>query len=255
MIQAAARDYASNQTFSATVTVTVQNAPPIDPTNGLIGAWNFNNTIVANVLDSSGQGNDGTLVSPAICTQGQLVLNGTNGYMRVASSPALEQVTNAVTISAWVTLYSNTPMQTILRKVYSETTNLYPYSVYDLVILSQGTNFLPRIGITRSDSTRGLAYGAAHPYGVLYHIAGTYDGANLVIYVNGILEGNTAFTGATLPSSQPLCIGRYGASDETVKGSLGQVRLYKRALSAPEIQILAMPRPAPPQGLKVIGSP
>ena len=254
-MQAAARDYASNQTFSATVAVVVQNAPPIDPTNGLIGAWNFNNTIVANVPDSSGQGNDGTLVSPAICTQGQLVLNGTNGYMRVASSPALEQVTNAVTISAWVTLYSNTPMQTILRKVYSETTNLYPYSVYDLVILSQGSTFMPRIGVTRSDSTRGLAYGAAHPYGVLYHIAGTYDGTSLLIYVNGVLEGNTSFAGATLPSSQPLCIGRYGASDETVKGSLGQVRLYKRALSAAEIQILAMPRPAPPQGLKVIGSP
>jgi len=255
-IQATAQDIAGNQAFSATVSVTVQNVQPQAATVGLIGSWEFNAANGTTVPDSSGQGNDGTLVAPAKLSQGMLgfdsglILDGTNGYVRVASSPALEQVTNAVTMSVWAEINSTADMQTIARKVFSETVNPYPYSAYDLVIDDQGSTFRPRMGVTRADLTRGLAYGAPHPYGGLYHFAGTYDGRTLRIYVNGVLEGSAAFTGAITQSSQPLCIGRYGTVAETVKGSLRKFRLYNRALSAAEIQALAT-RPVPPSGFGI----
>jgi hypothetical protein len=180
------------------------------------------------------------------------VLDGTNGYVRVASSALLEQVTNAVSISVLAEIISTAQMQTIVRKVFSETANPYPYSAYDLVIVHQGENFVPRMGVTRADSTRGLAFGAPHRYGGRYHLAGTFDGTNVQVYVNGVLEGSAAFSGELLRSSEPLCIGRYGSVGETVKGTLRKFRLYNRALSAAEILVLTN-RPASPSRLAVSG--
>jgi hypothetical protein len=147
-------------------------------------------------------------------------------------------------------------MQDVARKVISESSNPPPYSAYDLVVQDFGSGtFKARMGVTRaSDSTRGTSnWSSAHTYGSWCHLAGVYDGSTVQIYVNGTLESSVAFSGTVLQVAQPLCIGRYGTVGEAVNGLVDDLRLYNRALSAAEIQILYnATSPAAPSGLMII---
>ena len=70
------------------------------------------------------------------------------------------------------------------------------------------------------------------PTGTWTHIAGTYDGANLRLYVNGVLVKTQARTGTIFSSPNPLYIGGKGSQ---FSGLIDEVRVYNRALSAAEI--------------------
>lgn len=72
-----------------------------------------------------------------------------------------------------------------------------------------------------------------------YHVAGTYDGSVMKIYVNGQLENRTTEQSGDIlyPPNAFYEIGAYRDDDEyyRLKGSLKEVRLYDRVLSADEI--------------------
>jgi hypothetical protein len=79
--------------------------------------------------------------------------------------------------------------------------------------------------------------------GTWSHVAETFDGVNVRIYFNGVLQGTVAFSG-TINTS---CAGPYrigaepgpgGAWGEYYDGSIDDVRLYNRALSASAILTL-----------------
>jgi len=65
-----------------------------------------------------------------------------------------------------------------------------------------------------------------------HHVAMTYDGANIKLYVDGVLKTTTAKTGAIATNSSNLLIG------STVPGKLDDMRIYNRALSQTEITAL-----------------
>jgi hypothetical protein len=72
------------------------------------------------------------------------------------------------------------------------------------------------------------------------HLAGTYDGAYLRLYVNGVLARSVPRTGPIFASTGPLRIG--GSSivtpwgNQYFAGRIDEVRIYGRALSTEEIQ-------------------
>ena len=89
-----------------------------------------------------------------------------------------------------------------------------------------------------------------------YHITGTYDGTQLILYVDGESVGTTDATGTINVTTDPVCIGNLvnaaGASqNEYWSGVLDEVRIWDRALSADEVirsmgqgrQDLAKPMP------------
>ena len=248
-IQARAQDAAGNQASSSSMAVTVQN-PVVTFLSGLIGYWPFEETSGTMAKDASGNGNNGALMGDATWGLGHirnaLSLSGLTGYVQVPSTPNLEQFSNAVTICGWAYFGTNSTyvagtMQDVVRKVVSLTTNVSPYSAYDLVVQDfGGGTFKARMGVTRaSDSTRGISnWGNAHTYGSWYYLAGVYDGSTVQVYVNGVQESSAAFVGTLLQTSQPLCIGRYGSVGEAMNGRIDDLRVYNRALSTAEIQIL-----------------
>lgn len=70
--------------------------------------------------------------------------------------------------------------------------------------------------------------------GAWFHGAATYDGSNVRIYINGVLESTTARTGNITPGS--LNMGsNSGGSSEFFNGTLGLVKFYNRALTGNEI--------------------
>jgi hypothetical protein len=109
-----------------------------------------------------------------------------------------------------------------------------------------------------------LAGKTNYELGRWYHVAGTYDGATMRVYVNGQEDAvSKAQSGPILYApAAPFVLGRYQDDDEDfgMLGALKEVRLYKRALAAKEVaaqfdtdKALAI---APPQvALKFVVAP
>lgn len=69
-----------------------------------------------------------------------------------------------------------------------------------------------------------------------HRVAGTYDGARFVLYVDGVQAANVARTGAIATNSAALTLGNRPALDRPFDGALDEVRIWSRALSAAELQ-------------------
>lgn len=74
------------------------------------------------------------------------------------------------------------------------------------------------------------------------HVAGTYDGSALTVWINGVRAGSRAITGATCRNDRPLAVGAKnypaGSPEAFWDGQLDDVRIYNRALSDAEIRAL-----------------
>ncbi len=83
---------------------------------------------------------------------------------------------------------------------------------------------------------RNAVGSASLPLNVWSHLATTYDGATVRLYVNGALVGSLPFAGAIPASTGPLRLGGNSVWGEWFAGLIDEVRVYNRALSASEIQ-------------------
>jgi hypothetical protein len=68
------------------------------------------------------------------------------------------------------------------------------------------------------------------------HVAVTWDGSIMRLYVNGVEVANHARTGTLQTTTTPLRIGGNSPYGEFFLGRIDEVRIYNRALSAAEIQ-------------------
>ncbi len=68
------------------------------------------------------------------------------------------------------------------------------------------------------------------------HLAATYDGTTLRLYVNGLVVMSAPFTGNLATSTDPLRIGGNSVYGEYFTGVIDEVRIYSRTLSAAEIR-------------------
>ena len=89
------------------------------------------------------------------------------------------------------------------------------------------------VGVNGVDySTGGIAALSLNTWS---HLAATYDGTTIRLYVNGVEAGTAAGAGALPESANPLRIGGNAVWGEYFKGRIDEVRIYNRALSAAEI--------------------
>ncbi|MDP7317504.1 MAG: Ig-like domain-containing protein [SAR324 cluster bacterium] len=70
-----------------------------------------------------------------------------------------------------------------------------------------------------------------------HHLAATYDGATVRLYLNGELDGSFSKTGS-LENSGDLLIGARANSSEYFQGRIDDVRIFSRALASTHIQDL-----------------
>src|SRR5262249_25649066 len=80
---------------------------------------------------------------------------------------------------------------------------------------------------------------ATLPVGIWTHVAAVYDGANLGVYINGVLDTEKpTFVTSINPNSLTLRIGRDSNGGSLCPGSLDEPRVFNRALSADEVGTL-----------------
>ena len=74
------------------------------------------------------------------------------------------------------------------------------------------------------------------PVNAWTHLASTYDGANIRLFVNGTQVAGVAATGSIAVNTLPVWIGANNPNGEYFNGVIDEVRIYNRALSVTEIQ-------------------
>ena len=81
--------------------------------------------------------------------------------------------------------------------------------------------------------------------GQWYHVAGTYDGSTMKLYINGALDNSTPQNlGQTTFNTADLYIGTYSTSDHHFDGNLDDMYIYDRALAETEIhELYSAPNP------------
>lgn len=129
----------------------------------------------------------------------------------------------AFTVEAWVNRSSTGNLHTIL----SNYTGSYP-------LLFRIDN--DKISLY-ANSSASVTSSSTIPVGVWTHLAGTYDGSNLRVYINGEFEGVTAHSTPLQAANGGLRIGGGIANNtEYFLGSIADVRLWDKAKTAAEIK-------------------
>ncbi|MBN1281141.1 MAG: InlB B-repeat-containing protein [Candidatus Thermoplasmatota archaeon] len=244
--------YASSTTLTMPgqnieVTATYQNAPP-GP--ALVAAYSFDENTGSILGDLSGFENHGTL-SPGVSwtSTGKfgsaLEFSGlSNSYVSIADSVSLD-LTTGMTLEAWV---RPTNIQGWKPAVLKDPTGKY----YLYAASTSSYSYAPGGGLnpgTQIFDSTGL------PLNQWSHIATTYDGQTLKVYVNGVLKNSAALTGTITTSNDPLYIGASLSWGEYYNGAIDEVRVYNYAL--PQSEILTdmntpVGTPAPTYQLTVI---
>jgi Concanavalin A-like lectin/glucanases superfamily/Viral BACON domain len=210
------------------VTLTVAAAPP--PNVGLVAAYGFEETSGAGVLDASGTGNSGTLTGATRITTGKngraLSFTGTGNLVTVPDSASLDLV--RMTLEAWVYPTSlGTAWRTVMLK---ERPGDLAYGLYANTHQTRPSGV---IYTTREIESRGSA---ALPVNAWSHLATTYDGSTLRLYVNGTQVSSANAAGTLFASTSPLRLGGNSVWGEWFAGRLDDVRVYNRTLSPTEVQ-------------------
>ena len=234
-------------TASDTFTLTVTNGPAINPppgTNALISHWKFNESGGEIALDSA-NGNPGWLMNGPLhvtgTNGGALQFDGVNDHVKVQDSASLD-LGKRFTIAFWfrpsVFLNAGSGRKDLFQKFLSYWVILnYPANDGKLVfVLNSGTP------LVKSTTT-------SWPPNQWQHVAASYDGTTMKLYVNGTLEGSASATAQPANTSYPLQIGGNTTQGYWFPGAMDDVRLYGAPLSAADVAALAAGTPAPAPSL------
>ncbi|MEN6575146.1 MAG: LamG-like jellyroll fold domain-containing protein [Phycisphaerales bacterium] len=199
----------------------------------LVGHWKLD----SNAQDSSGNGNNGALTgNPTFATAGRigtaLILDGIDDYVNCGNGATLN-ITDAVTLSAWIKPddAANSEHNPFVAKgdtsyaLKHNTTNTIEFFIYD------GAWYAVNSETLTTDFS-----------GAWHHVAGTYDGVQLKLFVDGVLVGSNLHTGDIDSVTYDVNIGRDSQNtDRFYDGQIDDVRIYHGALPKSEILKLANP--------------
>ena len=222
--------------FLAALTSTVSAQDP-----SLVLYFSFDNDVAGEATDHSIYGNNGTIGGGPAIVGGQFgdafTFDASDDQIVVPSSETLD-IRDQITMMAWIQPGANltADWRTIMGKsptsVLGQTTFSYDFRTDNTGILRFSVNL------------GGWQYvlGPTLVEGTWYHIAGTYDGAELILYIDGEPVGRTAATGQINVTPDPVCVGNIvnaagAGSNEYWSGIIDEVRIWDRALSADEVAI------------------
>jgi prepilin-type N-terminal cleavage/methylation domain-containing protein len=190
------------------------------------------------------------------CPSFGLAFSG-QSFVQIPSTPSLN-VSTALTLSIWFKATDITDSQSIISR--REDGGGYELRLASAVNcggdnsmcftlgLTTGSGYEP-MGIRIDNNGLNLASNAWH------HVAATYDGTIMRLYINGVLATTRLLPGTIRSNTAPLCIGAFAddnncqESTNIFTGSLDDARVYNRVLNPSEIALLADFRPVDKTGL------
>ena len=200
---------------------------------GLVSHWKFDELAGVAALDSAGA-NAGTLVNGPLRVPGKidgaLSFDGVDDVVNVPDSNSLD-LSNRMTIALWF------KPSRLLNSLSGRKDLLKKLNAYWLMI-----------GYPQSDGKLAFVFNSGSPLvksttsswqsNVWCHAVATYDGGQMKLYINGVLESAAATAMPANVNTSPLQIG--GNSDFNIffPGCIDDVRLYNIALSDSDVSSL-----------------
>lgn len=219
---------------------------------GPVGYWKMDDNVSGNsqtLVDSSTYGNTGTTYYGANATGmnckiigkygGGCLLDGTDDYVDIGDNTALRPAN--VTLETWIKPTGTHPNSgRIIEKGWGGSPTYASYILRwcdsSQTGCTSGTYNRISFDIGKSGGYTSVLSNTTDFNDRWTHVVGTYDGQNLKIYINGVLENSTPETNAIVYTSTNLFIGRYnGAGSYYYNGSIDDVRIYNYARTQKQI--------------------
>ncbi len=214
-------------------------ATPTAPTTGLVGYWRFDEGSGSTTTTGpGGTSNSGTLTGGTTWNAtgrfgAAVTFDGSSGYIPAANVTNMPAANAAQSISWWLKVSTN------------------PSTVQDIVGLSNSGSSSAvqpgfrngKIGVWQYGGTF-LVSATPPAAGAWRHYVYTYDGSpgtqgTHKLYIDGALVNSNATLAPQTASPTTLEFGRWAGNSEHFAGSLDDVRIYNRALTAVEVQALS----------------
>ena len=210
---------------------------------GLVAYYTFDDNTGTTAKDETAHENEGTLKNGALWNTGRhgYAVNcaGDDDYVEVQNHPVL-QTTHALTMAFW--MKGGAPNYTYSHPVgiYDSRNNRHSATVYvtlDHQAAQPTLNLVYKFGSIGGNRWEA-EFGSA-PLDTWTHVAVTYDGSYILGYVNGeVTVGGIVSGEVAISKTDPFGIGcaDIALDQKYFNGSLDEVRLYRRALSARDIR-------------------
>ncbi|UCH82622.1 MAG: hypothetical protein JSW50_09030, partial [Candidatus Latescibacterota bacterium] len=191
------------------------------------------------LMDHSGNGQTATASGSPVWNatggyggNGAFEFDGVDDFLALPDAAALD--VDYVTLAAWIYVDSFPNAARIISK---ETGTTEPYSIYTLMLTGTNDDQLElRVGV--GGSRYRLIGGTPVPGGQWVHVAGTYDGSNMKIYVNGQIDETFPLGGPLMQNDNNVRIGSSEFYGRYFNGRIDDARIYGYALSAEQILAL-----------------
>lgn len=236
-----------NITFNATITpanVNLSNSSvyywntsldDLDSDEDLVGWWKLDGT----TEDSSAYGNNGTnFGADAVTGQYGGGYEFLDNNDRITISPTVFNILNGITFSAWVkrdSLIDSDTSDTVVTLFNTTSQDITLVFSTDLAQSTTGA----RITCGGCDDSLSSGTQTRPNANQWYHVAGTFDGTNMIAYLDGVAvtpSDNTAFTWNG--NITDIRIGLLATNSGDFLGTIDDVRIYNRTLTETEIATL-----------------
>jgi len=204
-----------------------------DPGQGLVAWWNFDEGSGDVLPDRSGNNNDGKIHGAGWVKSGKgyaLRFDGVDDYVTFKDTPSLA-ITGPITVMVWIHPESLPPRDAGIVGKHTEVLGLTYYkngSCY-WYVSSGGNNVSTPVNL-----------------GEWQHVAGSFDGKMMKLYVNGFARSSKESQFKELKRGKNLLMGCFSPDPARISpatkslphfnGMIDEVRVYDRALSITEIQ-------------------
>jgi hypothetical protein len=182
------------------------------------------------------QGGSLTVVSPAnpVHPNGYaLSYDGVRDFVSVPSSASLNP-TSQITVETWIKPSSLASSQISLGGTWDDITGAN--RTYLFFIGNGKAQFY--VSHTGADAPNASSTTTLQ-VGKWYHLAGTFDGSNINLYVNGVLEGTASSPGAIHTNTHPLYVGKSDGdlgNSADFGGTIDEFRVWNVARAQAQIQ-------------------
>jgi Concanavalin A-like lectin/glucanases superfamily len=195
---------------------------------GLVAAYGFDEPSGATATDAI-DGHNGTVSGAARVTGGRfggaLSFDGVDDWVSVPNDAALN-LSAGMTIEAWV---KPTVLSSWRSVVMKEQASALPYALY-----ANSATDTPAAQVMTS-SLRNASGPPALGVNTWTHLAMTWDGSVVRLFVDGAEVANGPAPGTLLTSTGQLRIGGNSLRGEFFAGLIDEVRVYDRALAPARI--------------------
>jgi hypothetical protein len=207
----------------------------LTPPAGLVGWWPGE----SNANDIAGT-NNGTLIGGGSFVSGEVgqafSFNGASQCVQIPYAPSL--ASSNYSVEAWVK-----PLAQVSDPISQDVIFGQSYGQCQLAARTGSTGISIAFQFGVSPVTfYGVVSTYEIPLGQFTHLAGTWDGSTLRLYINGVLNAQSTPGASPVDSGCPFSIGGFynscGYVGQFFNGLIDEVSYYNRALSGGEVQAI-----------------